>query len=201
MIFTSHGCVPTNAAVIGRNGNLLLNLSPDKRGLVPDNQLEALSRTAEIIKETFATDLASGGKVTADDSNATNGPALALDGNLDTWWEAASGKTNGTVTLALPNTTAFDVVSLQEAVDHRGQRIESFVIEAWDGAAWVAADKVSSDDLTTVGHRRLIRLKSPVSSDQVRIRITGARLEPTLAEIGLHKQSVGNPCFRHCNYI
>jgi len=41
-----------------------------------------------------------------------------------------------------------------------------------------------------VGHRRLIRLKSPVSSDQVRIRITGARLEPTLAEIGLYRQSV-----------
>ena len=51
---------------VGRNGNLILNLSPDKRGLVPDNQLEALSRTAEIINETFATDLAAGGKVTAD---------------------------------------------------------------------------------------------------------------------------------------
>jgi alpha-L-fucosidase len=175
---------------VGRNGNLLLNLSPDKRGLVPDNQLEALSRTAEIIQETFATDLAAGGQVTAADFNATNGPALALDGHLDTWWEAAPGKTNGTVTLALPKKTAFDVVSLQEAVDHRGQRIESFVIETGDGAAWVAAEKISSDDLTTVGHRRLIRLKSPVNSDQVRIRITGARLEPTLAEIGLYKQSV-----------
>ena len=69
---------------------------------VPDNQLEALSRLAQIINETFATDLAAGGKVTADNSNATNGPALALDGNLDTWWEAAPGKTNGTVTLTLP---------------------------------------------------------------------------------------------------
>ena len=29
---------------VGRNGNLILNLSPDKRGLVPDNQLDALSR-------------------------------------------------------------------------------------------------------------------------------------------------------------
>jgi len=65
---------------VSRNGNLILNLSPDKRGLVPDNQLAALSRTAKIINETFATNLAEGGKVTADTSNATNGPALALDG-------------------------------------------------------------------------------------------------------------------------
>jgi alpha-L-fucosidase len=175
---------------VGRNGNLLLNLSPDKRGLVPDNQLEALSHTAEILKETFATDLAAGGKVTADESYAANGPALALDCNLDTWWEAAPGKTNGTVTLALPKKTAFDVVSLQEAVDHRGQRIESFVIEAWNGSAWVVAEKIASDECTTVGHRRLIRLKSPVTTDQVRIRVTGSRLEPTLAEMGLFKQSV-----------
>jgi alpha-L-fucosidase len=115
---------------------------------------------------------------------------LALDGHLDTWWEAAAGKTNGTVTLALPKKAAFDVVSLQEAVDHRGQRIESFVIEAWNGSAWVAAEKIASDECTTVGHRRLIRLKSPVTTDQVRIRITGSRLEPTLAELGLYKQSV-----------
>ncbi len=175
---------------IGRNGNLILNLSPDKRGLVPENQLDALNRTAEIINETFATDLATGAKAAADTSNETNSPSLVLDGNLDTWWEAAPGNTNGEVTLALPKPATFDVVSLQEAVDHRGQRIESFVIEVRKDAAWVAAEKIPSDELTTVGHRRLIRLKSPVTSDQVRIRIIGSRLEPTLAEIGLFKQSV-----------
>jgi alpha-L-fucosidase len=94
------------------------------------------------------------------------------------------------VTLTLPKVVTFDVVSLQEAVDHRGQRIESFAIEAWNGTAWATAEKISSDDLTTVGHRRLIRLKTAVTTDQVRIRITGSRLEPTLAELGLFKQSI-----------
>jgi alpha-L-fucosidase len=175
---------------IGRNGNLILNLSPDTRGLIPDDQIEALSKMAQVVNETFATDLAAGGKLTADNSNAANGPSLALDGNLDTWWEAAPGKTNGTVTLTLPKAVTFDVVSLQEVVDHRGQRIESFAIDAWNGTDWAAAEKIPSDDLTTVGHRRLIRLKSPVTASQVRIRITSSRLEPTLAEIGLFKQSV-----------
>jgi alpha-L-fucosidase len=176
---------------IGRNGNLILNLSPDTRGLVPDDQLEALSRMAQVVKETFSKDLAVGGKMTADNSNATNSPSLALDKNLDTWWEAASGHTNAALTLTLPAAVTFDVVSLQEAVDHRGQRIESFVIEALNGAAWVAAEKIASDELTTVGHKRLIRLKSPVTTSQVRIRITGSRLEPTLAEMGLFKQPAG----------
>lgn len=175
---------------VGRNGNLILNLSPDKRGLIPDNQLDVLSKAAQIINETFATNLAAGGKVTADTSNSTNSPALTLDGNLDTWWEAAPGRTNCAVTITVPKPVTFDVVSLQEAVDHRGQRIESFVIETWDGSAWIAPEHVASDTLTTVGHHRLIRLKSSVTTDRVRIRVAASRLEPTLAELGLYKQSV-----------
>jgi alpha-L-fucosidase len=116
-----------------------------------------------------------------------------MDGNLDTWWEAASGRTNGTLTLTLPADVTFDVVSLQEAVDHRSQRIESFAIDAWNGSDWVAAEHIASDELTTVGHHRLIRLRAPVTTSQVRIRITGSRLEPTLAEVGLFKQAVSVP--------
>jgi len=170
---------------VGRNGNMLLNLSPDKRGLIPDNQLAALGRMAQVVNDTLAVNLAAGGKLTADTSNATNRPSLAMDGNLDTWWEAAPGKTNATLTLMLPGEATFDVVSLQEAVDHRSQRIESFAIETWNGSAWT-----TNDVQTTVGHRRLLRLRSPVTTSQVRIRITGSRLEPTLAEVGLFKQAV-----------
>jgi alpha-L-fucosidase len=54
----------------------------------------------------------------------------------------------------------------------------------------VAAQPISSDTLTTVGHRRLVRLQSPVTTDRVRVRITASRAEPTLAEVGLYKQSV-----------
>ena len=169
---------------VGRNGNMLLNLSPDNRGLVPDNQLANLRLMTQVVNETFAKDLAAGGKLSADNSNAANDPSAALDGNLDTWWEAAPGQTAATLTLKLPAPVTFDVVSLQEAVDHRGQRIESFCIDVWDGSKWNQVD-----DQATVGHKRLLRWKSPLTSDQVRIRITSSRLEPTLAEIGLFKQA------------
>ncbi|HEV2437782.1 MAG TPA: discoidin domain-containing protein [Verrucomicrobiae bacterium] len=175
---------------VGRNANLILNLSPDRRGLIPDDELEALSRLSQLVNDTFATNLAAGGQLMADTANPANSPSLVLDGNLDTWWEAARGQTNGTLTLTLPKAVTFDVVSLQEAVDHRGQRIESFAIDVRNGSDWVAAKHVASDELTTVGHRRLIRLQPPVTASRVRIRITGSRLEPTLAEIGLFKQAI-----------
>jgi alpha-L-fucosidase len=169
---------------VGRNGNMLLNLPPDTRGLVPDNQVANLRLMARVVGETFARNLAAGATATADSSTPANEPAKALDGDLDTWWEAAPGAKQATITLKLPSRVTFDVVSLQEAVDRRGQRIESFEIDARDGSVWKTVEAQ-----TTVGHKRLLRLAMPVTTDQVRIRILSARLEPTLAEIGLFKQA------------
>jgi alpha-L-fucosidase len=169
---------------VGCNGNWLLNLSPDTRGLIPDNQLAPLHLMAQVIHDTFAKDLADGGTLTADNSNHAHPANLVRDGNLDTWWEAAPGQTTAALTLKLPKPATFDVVSLQEAVDHRGQRIESFCIDVWDGSKWNQVDQQ-----TTIGHKRLLRWDKPVTTDQVRIRITGSRLEPTLAEVGLYKQA------------
>jgi alpha-L-fucosidase len=173
---------------VGRNGVMLLNLSPDTRGLIPDDQLAALGKMAQVIKDTFAHDLAAGAEFSADSANAANAPALAHDGNLDTWWEAAPGHTSATFTLTLPAAATFDVVSLQEAVTQRSQRIESFVIEIWNGSAWIAPSAV--EEQTTVGYKRLVRLAAPVTADRVRIRILSSRLEPTLAEVGLFRQSL-----------
>jgi len=169
---------------VGRNSNWLLNLSPDTRGLIPDDQVANLHLASQVIRKTFANNLAAGGQLTADSSNPAHRPTLALDRNLDTWWEAAPGHTAAALTLKLPHPVTFDVVSLEEAVDHRSQRIESFSIDVWDGSKWIEKDMQ-----TTVGHKRLLRWDTPVTTDQVRIRITGSRLEPTLAELGLFKQA------------
>lgn len=173
---------------VGRNGVMLLNLSPDTRGLIPDDQLSSLRQMSQVVKDTFARDLATHATFTADTSNPANSPTLAHDGNLDTWWEAAAGHSTATFTLKLAATVTFDVVSLQEAIDHRSQRIESFVVETWSGSAWETP--AAAEEQTTVGHKRLVRLSVPATTDQVRIRITASRLEPTLAEVGLFKQSL-----------
>lgn len=175
---------------VGRNGNLIFNLSPDKRGLVPDDQVTALAQMSGIVRDTFRRNLAEGAKVSADHAARGHGARRAADGKLGTWWEAAAGRTDGMLTLVLPKPQTFDVVSLQEAVDRRGQRIERFAIDAWNGQGWVPVPRIDSDETTTVGQRRLIRLRSPVTSDRVRVRVTEARFAPTLAEVALYKQAL-----------
>lgn len=176
--------VDTYYTSVGRNGTWILNLSPDSRGLIPDDQVEHVRLMGRVVRETFAKNLAAGGVLTADSSAKGHAAALALDGSLDSWWEADSGKRAATLTLKLAKATTFDVVALQEAVDHRSQRIETFSVDIWDGSSWKQVD-----EQTTVGYKRLLRWNKPVTTAQVRIRITGSRMEPTLAEIGLYKQA------------
>ncbi len=173
---------------VGRNGTMLLNLAPDTRGLIPDNQLASLRAMARVVADTFARDLSADARFATDSTHPAQPARLAHDGDLDTWWEAAPGQTAATFELALSGAVTFDVVSLQEAVAQRGQRIEAFVVETWDGSAWVAPAAV--EEQTTIGHKRLVRLAVPATTDRVRIRIIAARLEPTLAEVGLFKQSL-----------
>jgi alpha-L-fucosidase len=175
---------------IGRNGNLILNLSPDQRGLVPEDQMAALAQMGEIIRKTFKTNLAAGARVSSDHAAAGHAAAAAVDGKLATWWEAAPGKAGGTLTLQLRGTQTFDVISLQEAVAQRGQRIERFALEAWGPGGWAPVPKLLLDETTTVGQRRLIRLSHPLTTDRLRVRIEAARLAPTLAEVALYRQSL-----------
>ncbi len=183
----SHGVKTTGQlldiyyASVGRNANLLLNLSPDTRGLIPDNQIAPLLEAYSVINQTYATDLAAGGTMSADSTLAGQPASNILDDDLDTWWEPEAGNSTPTVTLNLPAAVTFDRVVLQEAIATRSQRIESFAVDAWISDAWTQIGSA-----TTVGHKRILRI-TETTTDQLRIRITQSRLEPSLAQISLHK--------------
>ncbi|MCB1130566.1 MAG: alpha-L-fucosidase, partial [Verrucomicrobiae bacterium] len=165
---------------VGRNSNLLLNLSPDNRGLIPDNQLVPLRAMSQVIRQTFADNLAAGATATADSENPGHPATLAADEDLDTWWEPAAGVSTPSFELTLPEALPFDHVVLQEAIATRGQRIESLAVETWNGGSW---DEQAM--ATTVGHKRILRFAQPVTTDRLRVRILQARAEPTLAEVSL----------------
>lgn len=165
---------------VGRNSNLLLNLSPDNRGLIPDNQLTPLRAMSQVIRQTFSNNLAGSATAAADSEHAIHLAAAAIDGDLDTWWEPESGTSTPTYTLTLDGSRAFDHLVLQEAIASRGQRIENFAVDTWNGSSWT-----EQTSATTVGHKRILRLASPVTTDKVRIRIVQSRTEPALAEVAL----------------
>lgn len=162
---------------VGYNSVLLLNIPPDKRGLLSDSDLASLKGFRRLLDQTFKKNLANGATIKS--VNGVNTKAL-LDGKYDTWFTTRSKDTATTIELLLPKAQTVDVVSLQENISI-GQRIEKFVVEYKEGNEWKQLAEGS-----TVGYKRLIRFPE-VAAKQFRLRILSSRLNPTLSQFGLYK--------------
>ena len=172
---------------VGRNCVLLLNVPPTPEGRFDDRDVERLRAFRAALDRIFAIDLASGAQASA--SNTRGGaPAYAathvLDGDLETYWAVDDSLRTGTLELSLGQSTTFDVIRLQEPIQ-LGQRVAAYSVEAWLNDAW---QPISTG--TTIGHKKLDRLASPVTTSRVRVVITEALAEPLLAEVGLYLTSL-----------
>jgi alpha-L-fucosidase len=169
-------------ASVGRGASLLLNLPPDRRGKIPENDAESLRGFRQIIDATFSTNLATTARLTA--SNWRGGrdrrfaPANVLDGSRITYWATDDGVRTPSLTLDLDQEIAFNVVRLREHLP-LGQRVESTIVDSWQNGAWVEFGRA-----TSIGNCRLIR-GPKTTTTRVRLRITQAAVSPAISEFGL----------------
>jgi alpha-L-fucosidase len=165
---------------VGRNSVLLLNVPPDKRGRVHENDARSLMEMKRILDETFSVNLAAGARVTATSEKKGYRAGSILDEDKTTFWTTPEGVEKASLELVLPEMRTFDVVLLQEDIRF-GQRVEEFSLEAWDGYAWRPFAAGS-----TIGYKRLLRLPE-ITTKCVRLTIHESRTSPTLSAFGLFK--------------
>ncbi|HOX36895.1 MAG TPA: alpha-L-fucosidase [Candidatus Brocadiia bacterium] len=168
---------------IGRNSVLLLNIPPDRRGLFHENDAQRLKELRQVIDETFKVNFARGGKAMAS-ATRENAPdhaaGMITDGSMYTYWAAPEGVLPVSIEIELPKAAAFNCAMLREFVP-TGQRIEKYLLEAWDGQGWKEFARG-----TTVGYKKLDRFPA-VTASRVRLTIIESRDFPTIREIGLFK--------------
>lgn len=164
---------------VGRNAGLLLNLSPDTRGLIPDGDGRRLRDLAQVLGATFRTNFARGKSATATSVRGTYAAGKAVDGDGATFWAAKDGDPAPALEVDLGGPATFNVAMVQEMIAY-GQRVEEFTIEALSGGTWVPATKG-----TTVGHKRLLYFQQTTAT-KVRLTITKSRAAPTVREFGLY---------------
>jgi alpha-L-fucosidase len=143
---------------VGRNSVLLLNIPPNRQGLISDADIRSLRGWRRRMDSTFGVDLAVG--------------AFRRDSGMTTEIDFR-GEGGGYA-------PTFDVLLLQEDI-RQGQRVEQFVFEVEDHGDWV---QVASG--TTIGYKRLLRFP-PVTARRVRLRILSSRSGALIAKIGLYK--------------
>jgi alpha-L-fucosidase len=165
---------------VGRNSVLLLNLPPDKRGLINENDVKNLQGMRNILDSTLTVNLAENSKITVIPENPECNPLTLLDNDNKTFWTTKEGVTTGILVFDLDGEKTFDCLMLQENF-RNGQRVEEFVVEAWKNDHWEVIVKG-----TTIGYKRLMRF-NPVKSNKVRIRILSSRDNPEISTFGLYK--------------
>lgn len=182
LVRTPAGLMDLYFSSVGRNSVLLLNIPPDREGLISEADVRSLQGWRKDMEATFGVNLAAGAGVSCANGRFFGGPKLLTDGNIRTHLTTTGTDTATTIELTLAGETTFDVLSLQESIT-AGQRVERWAFDVKDQGGWkeVAAG-------TTIGYKRLLRF-APVTTREVRLRILSSRLNPTIAELGLYKLS------------
>lgn len=166
---------------VGRGAGLDLGLAPDTRGLLHEDDVASLKAFGDIVKQTFATNLAEKASVTASNSRGTNfNSNLILDRNKKTYWATSDAVTESLITLEFKDVVNFDLISLQEYIP-LGQRVDSYTIERMENNRWTTIATGSS-----IGAKRLIKLDRSVNSNKIRVRLS-APVCITLCELGIYK--------------
>lgn len=159
---------------VGRNAVLLLNVPPGPDGRVASGDLASLASFGDAVTRTYAANLLTGAR--------PSGLTRALtDDRLQTAWSPAHGASTGGFTVDLGRPRTFDQLRIGEDVT-RGQHVERFAVDAWDGAAWRQVAAAS-----TVGYSRILSLSAPVTTTRLRVRVAQSRAVPYVTFLGLYR--------------
>jgi alpha-L-fucosidase len=171
---------------VGRNAVLLLNLPPDKRGLIHENDVTNLRIFKSIIDETFETNLAFNAKVTSTNYRLNSNyfsPGNITDNDLQSYWATDDSISSSELIMDLLEAKTFDRILIQEPIEF-GQRISKFRI-------WIQKNNDEWEQVaeeTTIGYKRLLRIKS-VTASKIKIVIGESNNSPAISNFGLFLSS------------
>ena len=172
---------------VGRGAALDLGLAPNRDGQLSVFDVANLRQFGDLLKKTFAINLAKGAALAASNTRGKNkikfGAQNLLDNDRYSYWATDDNATTPQLTLDLHSLKTFNVIRVRENIK-LGQRIEEITVDAWIGGKWQQIAKA-----TSIGGNRLIRLPEDVKTNKVRLRITKSPVAIALSDFGLYKEA------------
>jgi len=166
---------------VGRNSNLLLNIPPDRRGLLHENDVKALLGFKELRDREFKSEIAGGKKIKASSDRGRGFEASRLvDGNPETYWATKDDQTTAELIIDLGKETEVNRILLQEYIK-LGQRVQEFKVDVFTDGVW---KEVLTG--TTIGYK-VIRKFPLVKASKIKISISKAKASPVISNIELYR--------------
>lgn len=182
---------------VGRNSTLILNIPPDRSGVLPPASVKALKEMGKLITDRLSHDYAKTAIVEASEVrnagvNRNYAATNLTDGNKDTYWATNDGTKSATITFTWDTPQPVRYVELMEYIA-KGQRVRDFKIEtSADGNNWT--EQATRIETTTIGYKRIVPLvgptsesyKAPIQAKAVRVTIVDAKSCPLLNRIAIY---------------
>jgi alpha-L-fucosidase len=166
---------------VGRNSNLLLNVPPDKRGLLRENDVKSLIAFKELIDREFSNELAKGKKASASSTRGKEYNASNVnDENPDTYWATKDDQTTADLVIDLESQTEVNRILIQEYIK-LGQRVQEYKAEALINGKW---NPVLEG--TTIGHK-VIRKFPVIKTSKIKVTISKSKACPVISNIELYR--------------
>lgn len=164
---------------VGRGAVLLLNIPPDRRGLIADPDIESLRGFTQLLKQRLGKDLAQGAIVSASNYRGNHKKYAAqqlIDGKQDTYWCTDDDVIQSEIVIQLNEDKVLNFISLGEYI-RLGQRIRAFEVDIKAKGNWVTVAHG-----TTIGYKRILALNGCITKE-IRIRILDAKACPIIHTI------------------
>lgn len=158
---------------VGRGGQLVLGLAPDRRGLLPDADVKRLAEFGQALQARYG----DAANVAARHGKTDARSQAALDNDPDTFW-TATDVNQGVLEVDFGKAVTIDRALTMERLED-GQHVRGYVIQAWDGHRWTTLAKAQA-----VGHMKIDRF-APVSTRRVRLRIVNSAGTASIREFKL----------------
>jgi alpha-L-fucosidase len=167
---------------VGRGASLLLNLPPNRRGQLHENDVRNLKNFRSRLDKIFSRNLSQHAHLSATSTRADCqqfSPNNLVDNNPDTYWATGDHAARPAVVLDFTKPITFNVVSLREFLP-LGQRVDRFAIDIDHHGTWW--EYYSG---TSIGSQRLIR-GPECTTGKLRLRIVESPVCPAISELGLY---------------
>lgn len=178
---------------VGRGANLILNVPPDRRGRIHEQDSISLVQFGEKWRKSFSKNLALHKKVVTPHRVCLYTPkkyrSLMLDGDRTTaeWFPPVSQFSMGakssyrSLEIDLGKDKQFNTIVLREAIA-KGQLVAEFSVEVFEAGKWREMARS-----TTIGARKIVQFPM-VRSDKVRINLLNIKKggAPGLTEVEIY---------------
>ena len=180
--------------------NFILNVAPNKYGLIDDNALAELKEVGKIWKHggpapklpffkhpVIASNLAKGKRMNSSWSDDMNISDFANDDNFNSPWSPAPQVRQPWIEVLFEKETSFNAIGIAEIISGKpGEswetKIDSYILQYWDGKAWITIETRQINEPVRIHRFNLLH------STKVRLQINGWKPGLGIAEIMVYNE-------------